>query len=192
LAPEIETIDKSLFSASAFTTMSDFGAIYDAIKKQYGFDEWGKNIAPNLLGKALTLGLRPSVPELGSFALERRVELPEDAPGFRAHIEYYKNTANKEARFAVTILENETVQQAHEELAEELAHSMAPSLPLAENKNIHVGHIAFTVHGPVATAVKFVRGNLFIKVESIGTKNADVKYLAEAIDRNLLSILREQ
>ena len=59
---------------------------------------------------------------------------------------------------------------------------MAPSLPRAEEKNIHVGHIAFAGHGATQTAVRFVRGNLFIKVESVGPKHADVKDLAEAID----------
>jgi hypothetical protein len=63
---------------------------------------------------------------------------------------------------------------------------MAPNLPRAEEKNIHVGHIAFAGHGDTQTAVRFVRGNLFIKVESVGPKQADVKYLAEAIDKQML------
>jgi hypothetical protein len=66
---------------------------------------------------------------------------------------------------------------------------MAPSLPRAEEKDIHVGHIAFAGHGTIQTAVKFVRGNLFIKVESVGTTQADVKELAEEIDRQMLSHL---
>jgi len=31
------------------------------------------------------------------FQLERRIELPEDRPGFRAYIEYYKSTSIKES-----------------------------------------------------------------------------------------------
>jgi len=31
-----------------------------------------------------------------------------------------------------------------------------------------------------------VRGNLFVKVESVGTRQADVKELAEAIDKEML------
>ena len=89
----------------------------------------------------------------------------------------------------MTVLENQTVEQAHEELAEELSKSMAPSLPRAEEKNIHVGHIAFAGNGATQTAVRFVRGNLFIKVESVGVKPADVKDLAEAIDERMLSHL---
>lgn len=169
--------------------MSDFTAIQDAIKKQYGFDAWGESIAPHLVGKPLTFGLLPSVQKQGTFELERRVELPEDRPGFHAYIEYYKSSSDEEIRFAVTILENQTVQQAHEELAEELSHSMAPSLPRAEEKNIFVGHIAFAGRGATQTAVRFVRGNLFVKVESVGTKDADVKDLAEAIDKHMLSHL---
>jgi hypothetical protein len=165
--------------------MSDFTAINDAIKKQYGFDDWGKTVVSNV-------SLRPafnlrSLQTPDRFELEKRVELPEDRPGFSAYIEYYKSKSNPEARFAATILQNQTVEQAHEELVEELSKSMAPTLPRAEEKNIHVGHIAFAGHGTIQTAVKFVRGNVFVKVESVGTREADVKDLAESIDRQIVS-----
>ena len=166
--------------------MSEFTNIDEAMKKQYGFDDWGKNATPHL---AAGSALLPSAPRSDSFELERRVELPEDRPGFHAYIEYYKSNSDEGIRFAVTILQNQTVQQAHEELAEELSKSMAPELPRAEEKNIHVGHIAFAGHGTIQTAVKFVRNNLFIKVESIGVKPTDVRDLAESIDRQMLSHL---
>jgi hypothetical protein len=165
--------------------MSDFTAINDAIKKQYGFDDWGKTVVSNVsLRPAFNL---PSLQTSDRFELERRVELPEDRPGFRAYIEYYKSRSDPETRFAATILQNQTVEQAHEELVEELSKSMAPTLPRAEEKNIHVGHIAFAGHGTIQTAVKFVRGNVFVKVESVGTREADVKDLAESIDRQIVS-----
>jgi len=167
--------------------MSEFQAIHDAIKEHYGFNDWGKTTAAHLVGGALALGPLPSVEKHDDFQLERRVELPEDRPGFRAYIEYYKSTSDEGIRFAVTILQNQTVEQAHEELAEELSKSMAPSLPRAEEKNIHVGHIAFAGHGATQTAVRFVRASLFIKVESVGPKHADVKHLAEAIDEQMLA-----
>ena len=169
--------------------MSGFQAIHDAIKEQYGFNDWGKTVAGQVVGGALALGHLPSAEKHDNFQLERRVELPEDTPGFHAYIEYYKSTSDEGIRFAVTILQNQSVEQAHEELAEELSKSMAPSLPRAEEKNIHVGHIAFAGHGSIQTSVKFVRGNLFIKVESVGTTQADVKELAEAIDKEMLSHL---
>ena len=169
--------------------MSEFQAIHDAIKEQYGFSDWGKTTSAHLAARALSLGPLPSAERHDDFQLERRVELPEDRPGFRAYIEYYKSTSDEGVRFAVTILQNQTVEQAHEELAEELSKSMAPSLPRAEEKNIHVGHIAFAGHGATQTAVRFVRGSLYIKVESVGVKPADVKDLAEAIDEQMLSHL---
>jgi hypothetical protein len=169
--------------------MSEFTAIHDAIKKQYGFDAWGDAAASHLAARTLALGPLPSAQKQSSFKLERRVELPEDRPGFHAYIEYYRSTSDERIRFAVTILQNQTVQQAHEELIEELSKSMAPSLPRAEEKDIHVGDIAFAGHGATQTTVKFVRGNLFIKVESVGTTQADVKELAEAIDKEMLSHL---
>jgi hypothetical protein len=165
--------------------MSDFTAINDAIKKQYGFDDWGKTIVTNVAARS-TVNI-PSLQTSDKFELERRVELPEDRPGFRAYIEYYKCRSDPETRFAATILQNQTVEQAHEELAEELSKSMAPSLPRAEEKNIHVGHIAFAGHGTIQTAVKFVRRNVFVKVESVGTRQADVKDLAESIDQHIVS-----
>jgi hypothetical protein len=171
--------------------MSDFTAIHDAIKEQYGFDEWGKSAPVRLTARPLSLSDSPGPVKHASFELERRVQLPEDRPGFQAYIEYYKSTVDDGIRFAVTVLQNQTVQQAHEELAEELSKSMAPSLPRAEEKNIHVGHIAFAGHGTTQVAVKFVRGNLFVKVESIGTKEADVKDLAESVDKQILSNLGE-
>ena len=167
--------------------MSEFQAIHDAIKEQYGFNDWGKTTDGHLAGRALALGSLPSAEKDENFRLERRVELPEDRPGFGAYIEYYKSTSDEGIRFAVTVLQNQTVEQAHEELAEELSKSMAPALPRAEEKNIHVGHIAFAGHGTTQTTIKFVRGNLFIKVESVGTTQADVKELAEAIDKQMLS-----
>ena len=167
--------------------MSGFQAIHDAIKDQYGFNDWGKTTAGQVVGGALALGHLPSAEKHDNFQLERRVELPEDTPGFHAYIEYYKSASDEGIRFAVTILQNQTVEQAHEELAEELSKSMAPALPRAEEKNIHVGHIAFAGHGTIQTSVKFVRGNLFIKVESVGTTQADVKELAEAIEKEMLS-----
>lgn len=167
--------------------MSGFQAIHDAIKEQYGFNDWGKTTAGQVVGGALALGHLPSAET--NFQLERRVELPDDTPGLHAYIEYYKSTSDEGIRFAVTVLQNQTVEQAHEELAEELSKSMAPSLPRAEEKNIHVGHIAFAGHGAIQTAVRFVRGNLFIKVESVGPKQADVKDLAEAIDKQMLAHL---
>jgi hypothetical protein len=169
--------------------MSEFTAIQDAIKKQYGFDAWGDAAAPRLAARSLASGPLPSAQKPSSFKLERRVELPEDRPGFRAYIEYYRSVSDEGTRFAVTILQNQTVEQAHEELIEELSKSMAPSLPRAEEKDIHVGHIAFAGHGATQTAVKFVRGNLFIKVESVGPTQADIKELAEAIDKEMLSHL---
>jgi hypothetical protein len=169
--------------------MSEFTAMRDAIKKQYGFDAWSEAAAPNLEASPMAFGPLPSAQKSSSFMLERRVELPEERPGFHAYIEYYRSTSDEHTRFAVTILQNQTVQQAHEELVEELSTSMAPSLPRAEEKDIHVGHIAFAGHGTIQTAVKFVRGNLFVKVESVGTTQADVKELAEAIDKEMLSHL---
>jgi hypothetical protein len=169
--------------------MSGFQAIHDAIKEQYGFNDWGKTAAGRIVGRALALGPLPSAEKHDNFQLERRVELPEDRPGFRAYIEYFKSTSDEGIRFAVTILQNQTVEQAHEELAEELSKCMAPTLPRAEEKNIYVGHIAFAGHGATQTAVRFVRGNLFIKVESVGPKHADVKDLAEAIDQQMLAHL---
>jgi hypothetical protein len=167
--------------------MSAFQAINDAIKEQYGFNDWGKTTAAHLVGRSLVLGPLPSAENHDNFQLERRVELPDDRPGFRAYIEYYKSISDEGIRFAVTILQNQTVEQAHEELADELSKSMAPSLRRAEEKNIHVGHIAFAGHGATQTAVRFVRGNLFIKVESVGPKDADVKDLAEAVDKQMLA-----
>jgi hypothetical protein len=167
--------------------MSGFQDIHDAIKEQYGFNDWGKTTTGRVVGRALALGPLPRVERHDNFQLERRVDLPEDRPGFRAYIEYFKSTSDEGIRFAVTILQNQTVEQAHEELAEELSKSMAPALPRAEEKNIHVGHIAFAGHGAMQTAVRFVRGNLFIKVESVGPKHADVKDLAEAIDKQMLA-----
>jgi hypothetical protein len=169
--------------------MSGFQAIHDAIKGQYGFSDWGKPIAGQVVARALALGHLPSAEKHDNFQLERRVELPDDTPGLHAYIEYYKSTSDEGIRFAVTVLQNQTVEQAHEELAEELSKSMAPTLPRAEEKNIHVGHIAFAGHGTTQTAVRFVRGNLFIKVESVGSKQADVKDLAEAIDKQMLAHL---
>jgi hypothetical protein len=169
--------------------MSEFAEITDAIKKQYGFDGWGAAAAQHLATRSQARGPLPSAQKPSSLKLERRVELPDDRPGFRAYIEYYRSISDEGIRFAVTILQNQTVEQAHEELVEELSKSMAPSLPRAEEKNIHVGHIAFAGHGTIQTAVKFVRGNLFIKVESVGTTQADVKELAEEIDRQMLSHL---
>jgi hypothetical protein len=169
--------------------MSDFAAIHDEIKKQYGFDAWGNAAASRLTARSLAFGPLPSAQMPSRFKLERRVELPEDRPGFHAYIEYYRSTSDEGTRFAVTVLQNQTVEQAHEELVEELSKSMAPSLPRAEEKNIQVGHIAFAGHGTIQTAVKFVRGNLFIKVESVGTTQADVKELAEAIDNEMLTHL---
>jgi hypothetical protein len=169
--------------------MSGFQDIHDAIKEQYGFNDWGKTTAGRVVARALALGPLPSVERHDNFQLERRVDLPEDRPGFRAYIEYFKSTSDEGIRFAVTILQNQTVEQAHEELAEELSKSMAPTLPRAEEKNIHVGHIAFAGHGAMQTAVRFVRGNLFIKVESVGPKHAEVKDLAESIDQQMLAHL---
>jgi hypothetical protein len=172
--------------------MSEFQAIHDAIKERYGFNDWGKTSAGHIVGRALALGPLPSAEKHDNFQLERRIELPEDRPGYRAYIEYYKSASDEGIRFAATILQNQTVEEAHEELAEELSKSMAPTLPRAEEKNIHVGHIAFAGHGSTQTAVRFVRGNLFIKVESVGSKHADVKDLADAIDKQMLAHFGEQ
>ena len=62
--------------------MSDFAAINDAIKKQYGFDSWSDAAALHLAARSLAFGPLPSAQNLSSFELERRVELPEDRPGF--------------------------------------------------------------------------------------------------------------
>jgi hypothetical protein len=158
-----------------------------SLREQYGFDAWSDAAAPHLAASRLAFGPLPSAQKSSNFTLERRVELPEGRLGFHAYIEYYRSTSDEETRFAVTILQNQTVQQAHEELVEELSKFISPSLPRAEEKDIHVGHIAFAGHGTIQTAVKFVRGNLFVKVESIGTRQADVKELAEAIDKEMLS-----
>ena len=169
--------------------MSDFTAIQEAIKKQYGFDTWGDAAAQRPAPGSMAFGNLPSVEAHSNFKLERRAELPENRPGFRAYIEYYQSLADEGTRFAVTVLQNQTVEQAHEELLEELSTSMAPSLPRAEEKGIHVGHISFAGNGTIQTAVRFVRGSLFIKVESVGTTQADVKELAEVIDKEMLSHL---
>ncbi len=81
----------------------------------------------------------------------------------------------------MTVLENQTVEQAHEELAEELSKSMAPSLPRAEEKNIHVGHIAFAGHGATQTAVRFVRGNLLLKLKVLGPRMLMLKILLKRL-----------
>jgi hypothetical protein len=163
-----------------YNLMSGFQAINDAIKEQYGFNDWGKTIAAHLVGRSF-IGPLPSAEKHDNFQLERRVELPDDRPGFRAYIEYYKSISDEGIRFAVTILQNQTVEQAHEELAEELSKSMAPSLPRAEEKNIHVGHIAFAGHGATQTAVRFVRGNLLLKLKVLGPRTLMLKILLKRL-----------
>jgi hypothetical protein len=44
----------------------------------------------------------------------------------------YQSTFDEETRFAVTVLQNQTVQQAHEELSK----SMAPCLPLTPSNAV--------------------------------------------------------
>ena len=39
--------------------MSEFQAIHDAIKEQYGFNDWGKTTAGQVVGGALALGPLP-------------------------------------------------------------------------------------------------------------------------------------
>jgi hypothetical protein len=87
-----------------YTRMSEFTAMQDAIKKQYGFDTWSDAAAPHLAASRLAFGLLPRAQKSSNFTLERRVELPEDRPGFHAYIEYYRGTSDEETRFAVTFM----------------------------------------------------------------------------------------
>ena len=96
----------------------------------------------------MAFGPLPSAQKSSSFMLERRVELPEDRPEFHAYIEYYRSTSDEETRFAVTILQNQTVQQAHEELVEELSTSMAPSRREQKKRTFMSGTLHSQVTGP--------------------------------------------
>lgn len=157
----------------------------DAIKEAYGFSEWGER-ARNV-ATPLSRGFLPKTEEIAEHELEERVPFPDQRNAF---IDYYRGVADPDVRFAVTVVEHATVEQAHEGLVDLLSTCMAPSLPRIEEKGIDAGDVGFAGHGDLQRAAFFARSNILIQVESVGARQISVKGLAELIDQQILAHIK--
>jgi hypothetical protein len=151
----------------------------DALKAEYGFANWPTT------RPARSLATRTFVPrpdDLGPFVLQRRRALPDHR---NAYIDTYTRADDPEVQLMVTIIEHETPEQAHEGLIDFLTNVMAPTLPTAVEQDINAGDVGFAGFGESRSDVFFVRGPVFIRVQSIGPKEVSVKDLAERLDRHV-------
>ncbi|MFZ1219463.1 MAG: hypothetical protein WAO00_09225 [Chthoniobacterales bacterium] len=151
-----------------------------AIKERYGFAAWP--LTPVARPLAEKRGFVPKQAEVRPFLLERRRALPDHR---NAYIDFYHRADDPQVLFSVTVIEHQTPEEAHEALVDFLTTVMAPTLPATSEKGIEVGDVGFAGHAEVQTDVCFTRGTVFIRVQSIGDKEASVKELAEILDRQV-------
>jgi hypothetical protein len=88
----------------------------------------------------------------------------------------------------VNVMETADWRAAQKHLSEVLHHCMRPDLPRGTGKLAMLGDIEFVARGPrsdLPAAVQFVRGNIVISVNSVGSVTIDVSNMAGIVDRVL-------
>jgi hypothetical protein len=151
-----------------------------SIKDRYGFATWPKTRPAPAPQTRRAFVPRPD--DLGAFVLERRRALPDHR---NAYIDFYRRRDDALVQFSVTIIEHQTPEEAHENLVDFLTTVMAPRLPAIRDKGIDAGDVGLAGEEEVQRDVVFVTGAVFVRVQSIGEKDASVKELAELLDRHI-------
>src|SRR5262245_4328578 len=151
-----------------------------SIKERYGFAGWVMTKPAQSV--PARRGFVPRQDDLAPFVLERRRALPDQR---NAYIDFYRRADAPQVRFSLTVIEHETPEQAHEGLVDFLTTVMAPKLPTVAERGIQAGDVGFAGLADMVTDVFFVTVAVFIRVQSIGEQSAEVKVLAERIDRQV-------
>lgn len=146
----------------------------------------GVTTASNL-GVALNGGVPFSVDawvNLDGYEFLRRYAIP-DEPG--AYIDSFQQNSDPAKRIAITVRWCPSVEAAHERLVDYLLHCMNPVVPRLADSDIHLGDLGFGGNPEGSAGLIFSRGNVVIRVDSIGEKPAPVTSFACAFDVQMIT-----
>jgi hypothetical protein len=146
-----------------------------AVKRVHGFDSWPGRERPAHAGK-----FQPALDRLSGLVHVERTALPGMRHAFIDQLEGGEGT-----QVAVRVIQYASAADAHEGLVDVLERSMAPRLPSCAERGIELGDVCFCGYADPIDVVMFVRGNVLVRVESVGTRPASVVEAASELDRQL-------
>jgi hypothetical protein len=143
------------------------------IKEQYGFADWGRGRAREVRRRhALDLPVKDiPLPRIERQAFDG------------GYIDTYGD--GQKVIVTVWIYQHASPDQAHEALLDYLMTSMAPRLPDAAERGLHVGDVAFAGYEEAQTSLAFVRNDVFVRVHSVGETDYPIGELAGIVDQRL-------
>lgn len=124
---------------------------------------------------------------VGDFEFVSRAAVAGVSSAFTGYRDDYRNLADPNVVLAITILPFPTIAAAHEALVDLLCLSMAPRLLRADTRGVMAGHIGFVGYGELIDRIYFVRRNILVRVENIGSTLISVREVAEEIDRRIIA-----
>jgi hypothetical protein len=150
----------------------------ETLKQAYGFAEWPGRDGTPAVGVFL-----PEHEALEGLTLETRVPL-----GTRAYVDRLAGPPGN--RVALWVHQFETAADAQEGLVDQLQSAMAPGLPRCAERGIEVGDVSFCGLADPVDTILFTRGNVLIRVQSIGDEDVSVTDVAIEVDRQIAVRLR--
>jgi hypothetical protein len=101
------------------------------------------------------------------------------------HIDQLVGADPADERIVVTVLPHADAASAHEALLGLLGDAMAERLPRCEEHGLSIGDVCFCGGGEPVDRIWFARGNVLVRVESIGERAIAVADVAAALDAQI-------
>jgi hypothetical protein len=155
----------------------------DGLKNHYNFLKW-KTLTVH--GKTTLCQFLPEH-NFNEYYWEQRQALPNQ---YKSFIDFFCSHENPKIRIALTVMWYITVEDAHEGLIDVLANCMHPNVPRLDAQGRRIGDIGFGNVNDAATDLFFTRGNVLIRVQSVGNPDVSVTAFAETIDEQIVSLLK--
>jgi hypothetical protein len=157
-------------------------AYRNQVKANYEFPTWAGHTREGTADVRLT-GLRIGSEQIEKWKLEEAEELQAVRQRRELRYVYVLPESGGRRRLILTILECNSVLDAHESLIDVVMTYMAPRLPRCETLGLELGDICFGSHGDVNLSVIFARFNILVEIKNAGTEPTAVDEFARAVDR---------
>lgn len=157
----------------------------NSVKAAHEFASWTSRLSVRDAPLLQPFLLTPNA--VGGFDFVSREAVAGVASAFTGYCDDYRSRADPNVMLAITILPFPSVAAAHEALVDLLCLSMAPRLLRADTRGVMAGHIGFVGYGELIDGIYFVRRNILVRVENIGSTLIAVRDVAEEIDRRIIA-----
>jgi hypothetical protein len=165
-------------------------AYRNQVKANYEFVTWAGHTregTPDVRLRDLRIGSE----QIEKWKLEEAEELQTVRERRELRYIYVSRESDGRRRLILTMLECNSVLDAHESLIDVVMTYMAPRLPRCETNGLEIGDICFGSHGDVNLSVIFARFNILVETKNAGTEPTSVDEFARAVDGIIYSYYRK-